>query len=194
MLSESALFLKMWLRKPLSMGSVAPSSRSLALAVARQVPQPVQLPVLELGGGTGAVTRALIDVGIPRDKLIVIEREEALYRMLVDRFPGVTIIRGDAAETAALLRAHGIHQVSAVASGLPFASMPRAVVTRVVQQCFEVIAPGGPFIQFTYTWVSQVPRQELGLEGGLRRRVFGNFPPASVWVYHRAADRRRLAS
>ncbi len=188
MLSESRLFLKLWLKRPHSVGTWAPSSQALAMAMAREVPRPVALPIVELGGGTGAVTRGLLDAAIPRDKLIVVEREQIFYQMLVERFPGVSVLRGDAGELTALLRRHGVGQVGAVVSCLPLAAMPRAMARRIVEESLGVLAPGAPFIQFTYTWLSPISRSHHGLQGGLTQRVFGNFPPASVWVYRRQAD------
>jgi phosphatidylethanolamine/phosphatidyl-N-methylethanolamine N-methyltransferase len=158
------------------------------MAIAREVPRPVTLPIVELGGGTGAVTRALLDAGIPRDKLIVVELEEVFHRMLVARFPGVRVLQGDARELAALLRRHGIERVGAIVSGLPLAAMPRAMVRGIVEESLGVLGPGAPFIQFTYTWMSPISRSRHGLRGGLTQRVFVNFPPASVWVYRREAD------
>ena len=69
LIKEGELFFRQWLRSPKSMGSVIPSSRVLARAVAREVAwQPGQY-VVELGGGTGAITQGLIERGIPRDQL-----------------------------------------------------------------------------------------------------------------------------
>ena len=185
MLDETRLFLKLWLKRPYSIGTLVPSSQALATALAREVPRPVALPIVELGGGTGAVTRALLDSAIPRDKLIVVELEQVFHQMLVERFPGVSVLQGDAGELTSLLRRHGAGQVGAVVSSLPFASMPRAMVQKIVEESLAVLAPGAPLIQFTYTWLSPVSRSRHGLHGGLTQRVFGNFPPASVWVYRR---------
>lgn len=189
MSSETRLFLKLWLKRPLSIGTLTPSSHKLALAVARQVPMPVSLPVLELGAGTGAITAALLEVGVPADRLITVEREESLYRRLVARFPRVAAMQGDATRLVELLRARGIERVGAVVSGLPLSTMPAPIVAAVVDQSFRLLAPGGIFIQFTYSFLSPVPRRKLGLEGGIKLRVLANFPPANVWVYRRPETR-----
>ena len=73
LLKEGELFFRQWLRSPKSMGSVIPSSRFLAQAVAREVAWKPGQFVVELGGGTGAITEGLIARGIPRDKLVVVE-------------------------------------------------------------------------------------------------------------------------
>ena len=95
MYSDSQMFFRQWLRKPLRIGAVAPSSRELADAMARLVPNPPDGPVVELGGGTGPITAALLEVGIPPGQLYVIEREPQLHRHLQLRFPGVHVTNVD---------------------------------------------------------------------------------------------------
>src|SRR3954469_9515445 len=88
MIAESKLFIKLWLRSPLTMGALMPSSRGLAEAIARQVPKG-KGPVIELGGGTGAVTEALLDAGVKREDHFVIELDDELHAVLTRRFAGV---------------------------------------------------------------------------------------------------------
>jgi phosphatidylethanolamine/phosphatidyl-N-methylethanolamine N-methyltransferase len=183
--SETFLFLKRWLKDPLRMGAITPSSRELATAMARLVPAGATGPVLELGGGTGVVTRALLEAGIAAGRLIVVERDEALHAWLAQRFPDVRILLGDAADLQSLLGAVGIERVGAIVSGLPLLAMRESVRERIIEEGFAVLAPNAPFIQFTYGLTSPIPRRKLGVEGEVKRRIFNNLPPASVWLYHR---------
>lgn len=185
MASEPILFLKRWLKDPLSIGAIAPSSRELADAMARLVPPGTTDPVIELGGGTGVITRALLEAGIVPQRLIVIERDQALHALLVERFPAVRILLGDAAELSALLRPLGVARACAVVSGLPLLSMREAVRDRIAEDSFALLAPGAPFIQFTYGLASPIPCRKLGVHGEVKKRVLNNLPPASVWLYHR---------
>lgn len=179
------LFFRQWLRNPLKVGALAPSSRELAAAMARLVPMPPAGPVIELGGGTGPITAALLDAGAPPDQLYVLERDPALHRHLTRRFPAVHVICGDAAELTRILRPLGAHDAAAVVSGLPLLSMKRSVVRAIVEESFAVLAPGAPFIQFTYGLFSPVPRRALGVVGRVEDHVLTNLPPARVWVYRR---------
>lgn len=181
------LFLKRWLKDPLSIGAIAPSSRDLADAMARLVPAGSADPVVELGGGTGVITAALLEAGIAPTNLIVIERDDALHALLVTRFPGVRILQGDAAELTALLRPLGVTRARAVVSGLPLLAMRDTIRDRIVEESFALLAPGAPFIQFTYGLTSPIPRRRLGVEGEVKKRVLNNLPPASVWLYQRPA-------
>lgn len=183
--SDSQMFFRQWLRRPLGIGAVAPSSRELAEAMARLVPNPPQGPVIELGGGTGPVTAALLDAGIPPDQLFVVEREPQLHRHLSLRFPNVRVLCGDAAALGELLRPLGLRDVAAIVSSLPLLSMKRRVQRAIIAECFAMLAPGAPLIQFTYGLFSPVPRRAFGVTGRPESVVLGNLPPARVWVYRK---------
>lgn len=185
MLKDSRLLFKLWLKNPRSIGAVAVSSPELAAAMARQVPKSLEGFVVELGGGTGSVTRALLASGIPPAKLVVIERDPVLHRYLSDHFPGIHVLLGDAVHLPALLRRHGIAPVSAIVSSLPLLSLKRSIQLRIGAQAFAVLQPGAPMIQFTYGLFSPLPRERLGILGEVEERVLQNLPPASVWRYSR---------
>ncbi|MGH6960365.1 MAG: class I SAM-dependent methyltransferase [Dongiaceae bacterium] len=183
--SEPAVFFRQWLRDPLKIGAIAPSSRELAAAMAALVPPHATQPIVELGGGTGVITDALLDAGVPRRRLFVIERDPVLHGVLAERFPGVHVVRGDAADLGPLLRPLGVQRAGAVVSGLPLLNMRKTTQHRIVEQSFALLEPGAPFIQFTYGLFSPIPRHSFGLDGAVKRRVFNNLPPASVWLYRR---------
>jgi phosphatidylethanolamine/phosphatidyl-N-methylethanolamine N-methyltransferase len=185
MSSEPILFLTRWLKNPLRIGAIAPSGRELAAAMARQVPTDSVEPVIELGGGTGVITQALLDAGIAADRLIVVERDEPLHAWLVRRFPNVQVLLGDAAELRSLLTPLGIERASAVVSGLPLLAMRESIRDRIIADSFALLGPNAPFIQFTYGPASPIPCRKLGLRGELKRLIVNNLPPASVWLYYR---------
>ncbi len=146
MIAESKLFIKLWLRSPLTMGALMPSSRGLAEAIARQVPKG-KGPVIELGGGTGAVTEALLDAGVKREDLFVIELDDELHAVLTKRFAGVRVIKGDATQLRKLLKPYRLPPARAVVSGLPLLSMRRPVQEAILDEAFAMLPPGGDFIQ-----------------------------------------------
>jgi phosphatidylethanolamine/phosphatidyl-N-methylethanolamine N-methyltransferase len=185
MLSESRLLLKLWLKNPLKIGAVAASSPELAAAMARHIPVGGEGYVVELGGGTGPVTRAILDTGVPPERLIVVERDAVLHRHLADRYPNVRVLQGDAMHLQQLLRREGIHPVKAIVSSLPLLSMKKAIQHRIGSQAFSVLEPDGPFIQFTYGLFSPLNRNRLGVRGTVEDRVLQNLPPASVWLYRK---------
>lgn len=184
MFAESKLLFKLWLKNPRKIGAVAVSSPELAASMARQIPAGDGY-VVELGGGTGPVTRAILESGTPADRVVVLERDPTLHRVLSERYPQVKNILGDALHLQALLKEHGIHPIKAVVSSLPLLSMKKAVQYGIGAQAFAVLEPGAPFIQFTYGFFSPLPHRELGVQGRVKDRVLQNLPPASVWSYRR---------
>lgn len=157
----TALFLKRWLRRPLAMGAVMPSGRLLAEALAQTTLSAIQAReghVIELGAGTGEVTKALLAAGIPADRLALVERDPELAAFLRRHFRGPKIIEGDAARLSRLLETHGIGKVAAVVSGLPLLSLPNDVVTGIVNGVFETLPRGAALVQFTYGPSPPVPR------------------------------------
>lgn len=186
------LFLSRWVKAPHRIGALAPSSRQLARAMARQIDLTEDGPIIELGGGTGSITRALLATGVPRDRLIVVERDPTLAALLRMRFPGVKIMRGDAAELVQLLRPLGISRAAAVVSSLPLLSMPKRLRRRIVEESFAFLGGVGTFVQFTYGVVSPLG-PELGLLGEVAARVWWNFPPAAVWRFRLPPPVARVA-
>ena len=183
------LFLSRFASGPLKIGSIAPSSRGLGRAMAAQLPEAFEVCV-ELGGGTGSLTRSLLAAGVPAAKLIVVERDRRLAAYLRRKFPGVQVIEGDAERLTSLLRAHGIAAVDAIISSLPLRTMPRGVRRRIVSESFAALGDEGLFVQYTYGLGAPVPDEissDLALEGSRATRIWKNIPPAAVWRYRRAA-------
>lgn len=191
--AATALFLKRWLRRPLAMGAVVPSGRLLAEAMARATLAAMEgRPgyVVELGAGTGQVTKALLAAGIPPQRLVLIERDPELAVFLRQHFSGPQIIEGDAARLPRLLAGHGVAEVAVVMSSLPLLSLPAEVVNGIVNGVFEALPRGAALVQFTYGPKPPVPRglrESLRLEGVSGRRIWRNVPPAVVWTFRRPA-------
>jgi phosphatidylethanolamine/phosphatidyl-N-methylethanolamine N-methyltransferase len=187
----TALFLKRWLRRPLAMGAVMPSGRLLGEAIALTTAREIEGRdghVIELGAGTGEVTKALLAAGIGPERLALVERDPELAAFLRRRFAGPRIIEGDAARLARLLASNGVERVAAVVSSLPLLSLPREVVTGIVHGVFEALPRGAAMVQFTYGPAPPVPkalRETLHLVGTHGRRIWRNVPPAVVWTFRR---------
>jgi phosphatidylethanolamine/phosphatidyl-N-methylethanolamine N-methyltransferase len=187
----TALFLKRWLRRPLAMGAVMPSGRLLAAAMANTTKTVLEgRPghIVELGAGTGEVTKALLAAGIAAERLALVERDPELAIFLRRHFPGPRIIEGDAARLSRLLADHGVASVAAVVSSLPLLSLPAGVVAGIVGGVFEALPRGAALVQFTYGPTPPVPRalrERLHLDGAHGKRIWRNVPPAVVWTFRR---------
>lgn len=183
MFGETFLLLKSWLQNPRKIGAIAPSSPELAQAMASHAPLEGEGIILELGGGTGPVTRALLKQGVAKDRLIVVERDQGLYEHLRRQHPDIKILQGDAAHLQSLLHAHGISKVDAIISSLPLLAMSKSLQEQIGKECFTVLKSGAPLVQFTYGFLSPLPRRPLGIQGKRANWIARNLPPAIVWVY-----------
>jgi phosphatidylethanolamine/phosphatidyl-N-methylethanolamine N-methyltransferase len=184
------LFFRQWVRAPLSTASVVPSSRFLAEKMIAEVPAQAR-QVIELGAGTGVFTQLLLARGAPLERVMVVELNAEMAANLTNAFPAAHVVNGDAGHLSAHIQSAPrfiAGQTDAVLSGLGFLNMPNAIVQAIVAAAFEVMAPGAPFIQFTYGPKSPInPAIVLALGLKARRASFTlrNFPPASVYVYTR---------
>lgn len=183
-------FFRQWLKNPFAIAALSPSSRRLAREMIAQLPAAARR-VIELGGGTGVFTQALLDHGIAAGDLLVLELNAELHDFLHQRFPDVRVVRGDARELAAILAREDFagDGVDAILSGLGMLSMSRATQRAILRAAFSVLGPEGRFIQFTYGPASPVSRElvdELGLSVQRAGMAWRNVPPAAVYVFTRS--------
>lgn len=180
--TDFCLFARALCKSPRGTGSACPSSRYLARTMAREAARAPRGLIVELGAGTGVVTRALLEQGIAADRLIVIERSPLLAAHLRKKFPQVRIVEGDAAHLGRLLAGLGLASadVTAVVSSLPLKSLPPTAVARIGRELDRVLPEGTLFVQFTYS----LRAEEVGWRHTARcvrsRTVWRNVPPARV--------------
>lgn len=173
-------FIRQFIASPAGIGAICPSSPWLSRYMAAQVPLEDGL-VVELGAGTGVVTQALLERGVPASKLLVVEFSPDFVRHLRERFPGVKVIHGNAAHLDAMLPPGD--KVNTIVSSLPLCSLPPSDTFAIVQQWNRLFRhSGGRVVQFTYN-LGRPPWQRL-VETPLGRRhvISANIPPAQVFT------------
>ncbi|WP_419896838.1 class I SAM-dependent methyltransferase [Roseomonas sp. USHLN139] len=180
--ANAALFLKRWSANPLQMGSVVPSSPSLCRRIAREVRRGPQDYVLDLGAGTGVVSRALLESGVPAERLIVVEIVPEMAAHLRDTLPGVRVVCGDAFDLAGCIPPEAHHRIATAICGIPLVLLPLEKQRRFLRSV-EAVAPGQAFLLYTYCITSPLPWRRLGLQAERRAWTPRNFPPASIWRY-----------
>jgi phosphatidylethanolamine/phosphatidyl-N-methylethanolamine N-methyltransferase len=185
-LDDEVRFIRSWFERPLSTGAVAPSGKILARAMARYVDPNSTGPVVELGPGTGPVTGALVAAGVAPSRLVLVESNPAFCRILRARYPGATLVQGDAYSIRRLPEALLLQPAAAVVSGLPLITKPITMRLRLIRDAFDLMAPGAPFVQFTYSVAGPLPKRFGGFSVEASERIWLNIPPARVWVYRRA--------
>jgi phosphatidylethanolamine/phosphatidyl-N-methylethanolamine N-methyltransferase len=184
-LDDEVRFIRSWIERPLSIGAVTPSSKMLARAMARYVDPHSDGPVVELGPGTGPVTAALVEAGVDPSRLVLVEFNPAFCRILRTRYPSATLVQGDAYSMRRLLETLLLQPAAAVVSGLPLVTKPMRQRLRLIRDAFDLMLPGAPFVQFTYSVASPLPRRLSGFSVEASERIWMNIPPARVWVYRK---------
>jgi phospholipid N-methyltransferase len=187
-------FFRQWLKNPIRVAAISPSSKQLARQMMSQLPPPCRR-VIELGGGTGVFTQALLEHGISPSDMLVLELNEELHQHLVRLFPGVAVVCGDASDLRQIAARHGFSEdrrADAVISGLGLLSIPRQTQQAIISAAFDCLQPNGRFVQFTYGPANPVTREVVDSLGLVARRAsftWWNVPPATVYVYQRRTSR-----
>ena len=169
-----------------SVGAVLPSSKVLARRIAACLPRQPDGYVVELGAGTGVVTHALLEHGLPAERLVPVELSANLVRHLRQRFPELQVLGGDAAKLGDLVAEHlpqACGRVSHVVSSLPLRSLPLPVVARIIREVKRLLPPDGILIQYTYAIGCRHYRPLAGFERLSTSVVWMNLPPARVDVF-----------
>ena len=181
-LDDEVRFIGSWIKKPLAVGAVTPSSKPLARTMAQYVDPRGDGPVIELGPGTGPITEALIEHGVDPSRLVLVEFNPTFCQLLRHRFPEATVVQADAYRLRDSLAHVSRHQASAVVSGLPLMTKPLRTRLRLFREALALLAPQAPFVQFTYAVVPPIPKL-AGVRVEASERIWRNMPPARVWVY-----------
>ena len=167
------------------MGAVMPSGRLLARTMAQHVKIDSDDPVIELGPGTGAITSALLHRGVDQKRLVLVEYNSGFCALLRDRYPQAKVVHGDAYTLRDTLWNVLSAPASAIVSGLPLVTKPMAIRLKLIRDAFAALAPGAPFVQFTYSVAPPIPKSLPGVSTEASERIWMNLPPARVWVYRK---------
>lgn len=178
---DRTLFLGQLIRRPQRVVARPASSVRLATAIAKAVPHGPG-GVIELGSGTGKITRALLQGSVAPNDLYAIEKQKDAAADLKSAFPDIHVHHCRAEKLAMVPKA----PVRAVVSGLPIFSMPHAVQAQILHGVREVLQPGGVFVQFTYgprPPIADCLRQAFALTWTKGARIWNTLPPARVYTF-----------
>ena len=179
---DIALFFRRWVANPLQMGSIIPSSPRLGELIARHIDKQSDSLILELGAGTGAITKSLINYGISPKRIAVVEIVPEMADHLRTKFPKTTVLQADAFNLPIEILKDTAAEIGTVICGIPLVLLNEAKQRQFIQQV-EAVAPGRGFLLYTYCITSPLPYRTLGLEARRLAWTPLNFPPASVWHY-----------
>ncbi len=132
--------------------SVLPSSRFLTRAMLAPLDFGSARAIVELGPGTGALTRQILERMSPQATLYAIELDEVLAKGLANevRDPRLQVIHGSAVDVRTLLSARGVTTVDAVISSLGLSLFPEDLRQAVLHAAVDVLRPDGVLTQYSY--------------------------------------------
>jgi phosphatidylethanolamine/phosphatidyl-N-methylethanolamine N-methyltransferase len=191
-MADPITFLGALLRSPKGVGAIAPSGRGLAAMMVKMAGiEPGQV-IVELGAGTGPMTRAIVDAH-PDNPLLVIEPDPELAAACRERVPEAEVIEAYAQDVRTLLRDRGHEGAQRIVSSLPFAIWPDELQRDVLDAVIDVLEPGGCMVTFTYVhgpWLPAGRRVRALLDDRFASvtcspTVWANLPPAFVYTCER---------
>ena len=183
---EELKFFRGWMDKPRAVGSIVPTSNVTARKMASVINPDSGLPVLELGPGTGVITRAILARGVKPQDLWSIEYSADFIEHLRSNMPGVNFIHGDAFDLDATLPEGGM-VFDSIISGVPLLNFPVEQRVRYVEDLLDRIPAGRPIVQLTYGPLSPVPPRRGNYTVEHFDFVVRNIPPTQLWIYRRGA-------
>lgn len=185
-MNEHLRFLQGFLKKPGTVGAIAPSSPELARKMIEDIKADENNVVLEIGCGTGAITKFLQELIPNKKSYLGIEIGEKFVERLEMEFPNLNIICGDACNATKILDEHNFGKVSYIISGLPFVVLPKEASDGILHEADKLMEKGCLFRTFQYAHGYNLPpakkfRKKLNERYGEVTRsdlVLKNLPPA----------------
>lgn len=193
-ISDNWKFFQAFLRSPRVVASVIPSSSLAVRRVVRTAEPEAAKVVVELGGGTGCMTRALLQAMAPEGRLLVFERMAdfipALDRIADER---LQVVHGCASSIRAELATRGYPAADLVISGIPFSTLPEILAGEIAAEIHAALRPGGCFIAYQFNdRVVDYTRPLMGAPDV--EFVLYNVPPVRLFTWRKQApavpDRR----
>lgn len=151
---ESILFFRRWIKHPTQLGTLAPISLSLARRSAALIDHPEDKIVVEIGAGTGRLSRQILKAGVRPENFYGVELDKELCLFLSKSLPESHIIHGDAAHLSELLPPHLIGKVDVLYSVIPLMYLPQTVRDAIYEAARSVLKPGGDFFHVCYSPIS----------------------------------------
>ncbi len=185
-MKENLQFLQAFLKNPLKVGAVAPSSPELAAEMLVGIKPDENNIVLELGVGTGAITKYLQQIIPNRESYLGIELDTEMVKTLGQKYADLNIVCGNAAESYRIHQESGLGKVRYLVCCLPFVSLPKEVSESVLLEIEKFMDEGCELRIFQYAHGYYLPpaiklREFLRNRYGKSKRsplVLKNVPPA----------------
>ncbi len=149
-MNENIQFLQAFLKNPGTVGSITPSSPELARRMVAGIRPAEDNVVLELGVGTGAITKFLQEIVPDDSSYLGIELDRDLVRSLKRNYPNMKIARGNALDASEIHRRSGLGKVGTIICCLPFVSISNEVGEKILLEIDKFMQHGCTFRTFQY--------------------------------------------
>lgn len=179
-------FFRGMMSQPKTVGAIMPTSTRMAARMASIIDTGSGLPVLELGPGTGVITKAILARGIAPEKLVSVEFSTPFYDHLRLKYSGVNFINGDAFNLEETLKDFRGQKFDSVISGIPLLNFPMHKRVTLIESLLDLMPAGRPVVQFSYGPVSPVIARPDSYRISHFDFVVCNIPPAQIWHYRSA--------
>lgn len=148
-MTDQLAFFIAFLKNPLQVGSIIPSSHSLLRRIVDVAAIASATTIVELGPGNGGSTRAILDAAPAHATLLSVEVNPRLHEMAC-RIDDKRLIahRDDARRLKDILCRYGLGPPDVVISGIPFSTMGMQAGTQLLEEISAVLAPGGRFVAY----------------------------------------------
>ncbi len=183
---EEIRFFKGMMQGPKTVGSIVPTSSITARKMASVINVNSGLPVLELGPGTGAITKAILSRGVKPENLVAIEYSTDFYEHLVRLYPRVRFINGDAFDLDTALGELKDQVFDSVVSAVPLLNFPMQARIALLESLLDRIPAGRPVVQISYGPVSPIIARPERYHIQHFDFIVRNIPPAQLWIYRRS--------
>ena len=141
-MKENIEFLQAFIKNPLKVGAITPSSPELAREMLKGISPDEKNIILELGVGTGAITKLVGEIVPDENSYLGIELDRNLVNSLNIKFPDLNIQRGNACELDKIHKKSGLGKVSYIICCLPFVSMPNDVGEKILSEIEKFMEKG----------------------------------------------------
>lgn len=185
-MNEHIQFLQAFLKNPLHVGAITPSSPDLALQMIEDVEPNEHNIVLELGVGTGSFTKPISQIVSCDKSYLGVEISRDFVKALKKEYPNLRFVCGNATKLQKLHEKSGLGKVGYIISGIPFVTLPNEVGDEILTEISKFMDAGCMFRTFQYAHGYYMPsavklRKFMRSRYGKARKsplIVKNVPPA----------------
>jgi phosphatidylethanolamine/phosphatidyl-N-methylethanolamine N-methyltransferase len=182
--AENRLFFRQWIKNPRQLGTLAPISVKLSRLAAHEALKNYTpgTPVVEIGAGTGRLTRALLHAGVRPQDLTVVELDKDMCGFMKKSISGIQVIEGDANHLVDMIQPENLNKVGVVVSAIPLMYLSEDLRKSLMNAAFSVLKPKAKIVHVTYNPQSPLQFWKEVKQSRVAATWF-NLPPGFVWQF-----------